>query len=119
MHQKSTATLFTTDPSELHKPLSLKINNITIPTVEHPKILGITFDPKLNYGEHIKKTKEKASKTINILKAITSAKWGKHKETLVTTYKIKSNQVYFSTTVTSIHCNTHNYRILLYINIYI
>jgi endonuclease/exonuclease/phosphatase family metal-dependent hydrolase len=89
---KSTATLFTTDPSEFQSEnnkieLSLTIGNNKIPTVKHPKVLGITFDPKLNYGEHINKTKEKASKTVNIIKALTSTKWGKQKETLVNTYK--------------------------------
>ena len=84
---KSSSTLFTTDPSEYNKQLSLTINNTVIPTVIHPKILGLTFDPKLNFGEHINKTKEKSSKTINIIKALTSTKWGKQKETLVTTYK--------------------------------
>jgi hypothetical protein len=84
---KSTATLFTTDPSEFNTKLTLTMNNTLIPTVKHPKILGVTFDPKLNYGEHINKTKEKASKTVNIIKALTSTKWGKQKETLTTTYK--------------------------------
>ena len=34
---KSTATLFTRDPSEYNKTLSLKINNNVIPTVKNPK----------------------------------------------------------------------------------
>jgi len=84
---KSTSTLFTNDQSEFNKTLSLTINNESIPTIKHPKILGLTFDPKLNFGEHINKTKEKANKTINIMKSLTSTKWGKQKETLLTTYK--------------------------------
>src|SRR5580692_8736119 len=51
---KSTCTLFTPDPSEYNSSLNLQISNITIPTTKHPKILGLTFDPKLNYSEHIK-----------------------------------------------------------------
>ena len=42
---KPTATLFTTEQSEFNTKLSLSIGNINIPTVKHPKILGITFDP--------------------------------------------------------------------------
>jgi hypothetical protein len=84
---KSTSTLFTTDPSEYNRKLNLTINNTEIPTIKHPKILGLTFDPKLNFQEHIKITKEKANKTINMMKALTSTKWGKQKETLLTTYK--------------------------------
>ena len=56
---KSTSTLFTTDPSEYNNKLSLSIDNTIIPTVQHPKILELTFDPKLNFGEHITQTKEK------------------------------------------------------------
>ena len=63
---KSTCTLFTTDPSEYNKT-SLTIDNVIIPTVTHPKILEVTFDPRPTFGEHINKTKEKASKTVNIL----------------------------------------------------
>ena len=84
---KSTATLFTLDPSEYDKQLTLHINQTLIPTIKHPKILGLTFDPKLNYNEHIEKTKSKAGKTINLLKALTSTSWGKQKETIATTYK--------------------------------
>ena len=84
---KSTSTLFTTDQTEYNKTLTLTIDHTLIPTVKHPKILGLTFDPKLNYGEHVKITKEKASKTVNITKAISGTKWGKQKETLLTTYK--------------------------------
>ena len=47
----------------------------------------MTFDPKLTFGEHINKNKDKASKTVNILKSLTSTKWSKQKENLVTTYK--------------------------------
>ena len=84
---KSTSTLFTLDPSEYDKTLNLHINNTLIPTVKHPKVLGLTFDPKLKFNEHIAKTKEKAGKTLNILKALTSTNWGKQKETIATTYK--------------------------------
>ena len=53
----------------------------------HPKILGLTLDPKLTYNRHIDLAATKARKTINILKVLTSTKWGKHKETILATYK--------------------------------
>jgi len=90
---KSTSTLFTNDPSELNTTLSLTIDNVLIPTIKHPKILGLTFDQNLNYGEHIKITKEKANKSINIIKSLTSTKWGKSKETIVNTYKTLTRPV--------------------------
>ena len=45
------------------------------------------MDPKLNFDEHLKLTKEKADKSLNILKALTSSSFGKQKETLHVTYK--------------------------------
>ena len=84
---KSTATLFTSDTHEHDITLNLTINNITIPTVKNPKILGLTLDPAFNFNEHAKITKDKSDSTIKILKALTSTSWGKQKETLLATYK--------------------------------
>src|SRR2546425_7253579 len=67
--------------------LNLTINNVIIPTVKNPKILGLTLDPSFNFGDHSKITKEKADSSIRILKALTSTSWGKQKETLLATYK--------------------------------
>ena len=84
---KTTSTLFTPDPAEYSTQLTLNIDNVVIPTVKNPKILGLTFDPKLTYNAHIRKTSDKARNTLKLLKALTSTKWGKQKETIVATYK--------------------------------
>ena len=84
---KSTATLFTPDPAEYSAQLALQIDNTTIPTVKNPKILGLTFDPKLNFGKHIQETTGKAQNSIKIIKALTGTSWGKQKECLLATYK--------------------------------
>ena len=84
---KSTATLFTPDKSEHNRTLNLTINNTTIPTIHHPKVLGLTFDTGHNFKEHIDRTATKANKTIPIIKALTATNWGKNKETLTATYK--------------------------------
>lgn len=50
----------------------------------------------------MEQTKEKATKTINILKALTTTKWGKQKETLVATYKaITRPQIEYASTIWS------------------
>ena len=84
---KTTSTLFTPDPAEYSTQLTLNIDNVVIPTVKNPKILGLTFDPKLTYNSHIRKTSDKARNTLKLLKALTSTKWGKQKKTIVATYK--------------------------------
>ena len=82
---KTTCTLLTPDPAQYNTQLGLQIDNTTLPMTTHPKILGLTLDPKLTYNIDLAATK--ARKTINILKVLTSTKWGKHKETILATYK--------------------------------
>ena len=50
---KTTTTLFTPDTAKYSITLSLKLNNQTLPTTKHPKILETTLDPKLTFSQHI------------------------------------------------------------------
>ena len=56
-------------------------------TTKHLKILGITLDPKLTFSQHINITITKTKQMLNILKALTSTKWGKQKELINSTFK--------------------------------
>jgi hypothetical protein len=106
---KPSCTLFTSDPAELDTQIQLTINNQPIPNVKHPKVLGVTFDPKLTFNEHSKNTYTTASKSINILKALTSTSWGKQKETLVATYSAITRPIleYASTVWSPLISNTN------------
>ena len=84
---KTMTTLFTPDPAEYSTQLRLTIDNIILPTETHPKILGLTLDPKLTFNRHIENTVTKAKNSLKIVKALTSTTWGKQKETLLVTYK--------------------------------
>ena len=84
---KTQATLFAPDPAEYSKSLNLYIDNNLLATNPFPKILGLNFDPKLTFSEHIKYTKTKAYKTIKIYKALTGTSWGKNRETIINTNK--------------------------------
>ena len=42
---KTTSTLMTPDPSEYNKPLNIHINNIPIPIISNPTILGLILTP--------------------------------------------------------------------------
>ena len=84
---KITCTLFTPDPAEYTSNLDLTINNKALPMATHPKVLGLTLDPKLPYSTHIHTISVHAHKPIQIIKALTATGWGKHKETLMGTYK--------------------------------
>ena len=53
----------------------------------HPKVLGITLDPKLTYSTHTHNISVLAHKPPQITKALTATGWGKQKETRMATYK--------------------------------
>ena len=65
----------------------LSLNNSPIPVKSKVKVLGVIFDSMLNFGEHIRSTKEKLQTRNNIMKTIAGSDWGCTKETLSGTYK--------------------------------
>ena len=84
---KTTCTLFTPDPAEYNSNLGLNTNNKALPMALHPKVLGLTLDPKLTYNAYIQNIATHAQKPLQVIKALTGTTWGKQKETLVATYK--------------------------------
>ena len=106
---KTTTTLFTPDPAEYSTTQSLKLNNQTLPTTNHLKILGITLDPKLTFSQHINVTITKPKQKLNILKAFTSSKWGKQKEVIVSAFKAITCSIlkYANTILSPIVSNTN------------
>ena len=81
---KSTCSLFTPDPKS---NLNLKINNTVLLLATHPKVQGLTLEPKLTYSTHIHNISVEARKPLQMIKALTVTGWGKQKETLMATYK--------------------------------
>ena len=77
----------TPDPAEYNSNLGLNINNKALPMALHPKVLGLTLDPKLKYDTHIQNIATHAQKPLQVIKALTGTTWGKQKETLVATNK--------------------------------
>ena len=64
---KTTCTLFTQDPAEYTNNLDLTINNKALPMATHPKVLGLTLDPKLTYSTHIHNISVHAHKPLQII----------------------------------------------------
>ena len=65
-----TCTLFTCDLEEYSTSLNLQINNTNLEMYTHPKIFGLTLNPKLIYNKHIDNTVGKAFKSILILNSL-------------------------------------------------
>ena len=68
---KTTCTQFTPNPAEYTSNLDLTINNKALPMATHPKVLGLTLDPKLTYSTHIHNLSVYAHKPLQIIKAAT------------------------------------------------
>ena len=84
---KTTCTLFTPDAAEYTSNLDLKYTTMHIPMATHPKVLGLTLDPKLTCSKHIHNFSVHAHKPLQFIEALTATGWGKQKETLMATYK--------------------------------
>ena len=80
---KTTCTLFTPDPAEYTSNLDLKIQNNALLMATHPKVLGLTLDPKLTHPQHLSTSTQATTNH----KALIATGWGKQKETLMATYK--------------------------------
>lgn len=67
--------------------MDIKLNHISISEVNTIKILGITYDRKLNFERHYKETKEKCARFINIFKTLNYKRGGAHPSTMLNVYK--------------------------------
>ena len=85
---KSTVTLFTSWNTEVNDHPDVQLNNSPLPLERNPRILGVTFDPRLNFSSHIENLRTRAGPRLNIMKALSGTTWGQQAETLTMTYKL-------------------------------
>ena len=69
------------------KKVSIFLNGQRLKQEKSIKFLGMIFDHKLSWKDHVDYLVEKCQKRINVLKALTGSKWGADKETMVILYK--------------------------------
>jgi ribonuclease HI len=69
------------------KPVSLLYEGKVLKREKVVKFLGLMFDQRLSWKDHIKYLVDKCRKRINILKAISGSKWGADKATMLIVYK--------------------------------
>ena len=68
------------------EPLEITLGNHKIPQKESTQFLGMTLDSRLNWEEHIEKTRAKAKRALNIIKIVAGKKWGADRKTLKKLY---------------------------------
>jgi hypothetical protein len=67
--------------------LHINLNNIILLYTDKIKILGMTFDHKLNWNPHLKNLKINANNNMKIIKTLSHHSWGSDKNSLITKYK--------------------------------
>jgi len=67
--------------------LNIKMNNQNIPNKTRIKILGITFNSRLTWSQHIKSLKVSTNKALNLIKLLSHTNWGCETETLIKIFK--------------------------------
>ena len=69
------------------KRITLEINNHPLQMVKKVTFLGMVFDHRFTWRDHIDYLINKCQKRINVLKLLTGSKWGADKSTMVILYK--------------------------------
>jgi hypothetical protein len=64
------------------------MNNEQVEILYHHHILGLTFDEKLKWKEHIKDVKARALRKLNIIKSLAHSKWRTDQRTLLRIHQI-------------------------------
>jgi ribonuclease HI len=84
---KTTAVIFSNKNSDLQSSVPILINNKLITTAKTIKFLGLTFDQRLNWTEHINKVTDNCKNKINLLRSLTGHQWGASKTALLKIYR--------------------------------
>ena len=90
---KSVAVCFTKSNPFRHATPDLKIDGQTLCWKEEVTFLGITFDSKLCWKNHIDKIVDRCKKRLNIMRAMTGQSWGCSKKTLMLFYRCSIRSV--------------------------
>lgn len=67
--------------------IRLTLNNHPIPIQHSARFLGLLFDRRLNWKDHIGQLKNTCQKALNLLKCISGNKWGADRKSLLMIYK--------------------------------
>jgi hypothetical protein len=70
----------------INKPLTIK--GVTLKMEKKVKFLGMIFDNKLTWTEHVEYTMTKCNKRLNLMRSLTGTDWGASKKSLLTIYKV-------------------------------
>ena len=84
---KSTVTLFMPWTKQVGRLPPVSVGGDVIPQENHPKLLGVTFDPTLCFSSHAMAAVRKTSSRVNVLRSLADSSFGHDKECLTATFK--------------------------------
>ena len=85
--EKTAVTLFTPDPRQARTHPSVTMFNSQLRLEKTPKLLGVTYDTMLTFGQHTANVCKKVARRNNALRALSGLDWGQDKETQRITYR--------------------------------
>ena len=68
-------------------PPNLRLGNVELPFVESLRFLGMIFDRRLNWRDHISDLRERCLKILNILRFLTRTTWGADRSSMILLYR--------------------------------
>ena len=81
---KTVAVVFS---HRVNTTIKLTINNQQLKVDTKAKFLGLVFDSKLTWNDHVKYVQEKCKKRLNLMRAVAGNTWGSNKKALLTIYR--------------------------------
>ena len=83
---KSETSIFSLAPQDAHWHPEIRIDSNIVRLQPHVRFLGVTLDRKLNFSKHVELISTRATKKMNILRAVAHSSWGWRKEDLKRVY---------------------------------
>ena len=77
---KTTYIVFSLSPKE--QKVTLRLGNQTLNAEDNPTYLGVTFDKRLTWKQHIQRTESRAKVRLALMKKLASTTWGADASTL-------------------------------------
>ena len=72
---------------QVDQRLDVAIDDVTVPTVKNPRLLGVLLDPTFTFNAHAVHVARKCSSRLNLMRALSDTSFGHDKEVLLSTYK--------------------------------
>jgi len=85
--QTKTVCVHFCNQRKIHEDPVLTMNGSPIPVADRAKFLGLTFDRKLNFKDHIESTRKKCVSSMNLLKVLSHFNWGADRKILLQLFR--------------------------------